>query len=346
MKKSFTSTITIMITIITIAVVAGGLIYFGQKFKSVWEKTKPVAENQASSSNSITPSGGLSSDFTPPVGKVQGPGQGNGPWNQRLMSATSTDSLNFTRTNQVITDQGSVPDLAQDNQGWIYLYYTAWTVGDEQNQTVVAISQDQGSSWVYKKLQLTGFGQEMASAVDPDIQILSDGTFRLYLTSDPHDGQGPRTYYAEGVDGISFSKKGIAFSQPNQMVLDPSTLLISSTWHYFAGGAPDAKNWHATSSDGKTFTYDESKLFTIDGKKYMMANGLAVPGGYRFYVFADRANELRSFFTTDGIIWIADSGARLTLDTTTGKESSVLGDPTVVRLSDGAYLLVYVTSIL
>lgn len=287
----------------------------------------------------------LINDFMPPIGKAQGPGQGNGPWNQRLMTATSNDSLNFTRTNQVITDQGSVPDLAVDNQGWIYLYYTAWTVNDEQNKTVVAISQDRGSTWTYKKLNLSGFDEKMASAVDPDIQILSDGVFRLYLTSDPHDGQGPRTYYAEGSDGINFEKRTVAFAQPNQMVLDPSTILIGFTWHYFAGGAPGEKNWHATSSDGKTFFYDESKTFLIDNKKYMMANGIVVPGGYRFYVFANQDNSLRSFFTTDGVTWTADPGARLTLDPSTGKESSVLGDPTVVRLSDGTYLMVYVTTI-
>lgn len=85
------------------------------------------------------PGGQLTSDFTPPTGKAADQG-GQGPWNQRLIIATSTNGLDFARTNQVVTDQGAVPDLAQDNNGWIYLYYTGWTVGAEQNKTVVAIS--------------------------------------------------------------------------------------------------------------------------------------------------------------------------------------------------------------
>ncbi|MFN4133147.1 MAG: hypothetical protein ACK4GQ_02120 [Candidatus Hadarchaeales archaeon] len=94
--------------------------------------------------------GALTSDFTPPKGAAAGPGE-HGPWSMRPMSATSTDGLTFTRTNQVITDQGDVPDLVQDNKGWIYLYYVGWTGGTEQSKTVVAISQDGGSSWCTKK---------------------------------------------------------------------------------------------------------------------------------------------------------------------------------------------------
>jgi len=289
----------------------------------------------------------LTSDFTPPTGKTTGP-EARGPWNMRLMSATSTDGLTFTRTNKVITDQGDVPDLIQDNRGWIYLYYVGWTVGAEQNKTVVAISTDGGSTWVYKRVNLSGFGAEMAPAVDPDVQILPDGTFRLYLTSDPHDGQGARTYYAEGTDGINFTNKGVAFSRPGKPALDPSTLIIGATWHYFAGGATTTPfaNWYATSSDGRIFTFVEEKTFTRDGVKQAMANGIAVLDGYRFYTFSHADNPvINSFFTTDGVTWTPDSGTRLTVDTNTGKESWGVKDPAILKFPDGTYLMVYVTAI-
>ncbi|MGQ9758993.1 MAG: hypothetical protein ACUVQ5_00240 [Candidatus Methanomethylicaceae archaeon] len=194
----------------------------------------------------------LTSDFTPPTGAATGPEAGPGLWKMRLMSAISTDGLTFTRTNKVITDQGDIPDLVQDSRGWIYLYYVGWTVGSEQNKMVVAISQDKGSSWVYKRVNILGF-EKMADAVDPDVQILPDGTFRLYFTS--QDGLGPRTYYAEGTDGINFKNMGVAFSKLGRMVLDPSTILIGSVWHIFAGGTTDTPeaNWHGTSSDGRVY---------------------------------------------------------------------------------------------
>lgn len=287
------------------------------------------------------------SDFTPPKGKAPGPGP-LGPWNDRLMSATSTDGLTFTRTNQVITDQGSVPDLVQDSRGCVYLYYVGWTVGTEQNKTVVAISADGGRSWVYKKVHLMGF-EGMASPVDPDVQLLPDGTFRLYVTSDPHDGQGPRTYYAEGKDGINFVKKGIAFAQPGKAVLDPSTLLIGSTWHLFAGGntATPGANWHGTSSDGRLFRFSGETRLVKDGNSQAMSNGIAVPaGGYRFYTFSHGPNPvINSFFTTDGVNWIADPGTRLSLDTSSGLESRGVKDAAVVRLTNGVYLMIYVTRI-
>jgi hypothetical protein len=300
--------------------------------------------------------GALTSDFAPPTGKTTGPGEPDpgehGPWNLRLMSATSTDGLTFTRTDQVSIDQGDVSDLVQDNNGWIYLYYTGWTVGTENNKTVVAISTDGGSTWIYKKLILAGF-DGMSEPVDPDIQLLSDGTFRLYLTSGQlgqgamtYYAEGAMTYYAEGVDGINFTKKGVAFSITDQPVIDPSTLLIGSTWHLFAGGGPPNQSWHATSSDGKTFTFDELKTFTSDGITLgILTNGIPVPGGYRFYAPAPQDNSIRSIFTIDGITWTPDSGSRLTLDVTTGKESWFVKEPAVVRLSNGTYLIVYSTAI-
>jgi len=217
---------------------------------------------------------------------------------------------------------------------------------------VVAISADGGSNWVYKNLSLSGF-EGMASPVDPDIQILPDGTFRLYLTSSS-GSQSPRTYYAEGTDGINFTKKGVAFFQEGKNVLDPSTLLIGLTWHLFAGGTAPGVNWHATSSDGKSFTLVAQETFTLDWNndgtpdKYLMANGLRTSeDAYRFYTFESFQSDksVRSFTTTDGSAWTADAGARLTLDTGSGKESDVIKDPAVVRLSDGTYFMVYVTKI-
>ena len=288
----------------------------------------------------------LTSDFTPPTGAAAGPGEA-GPWNNRLMIATSTDGLNFTRKNVVVTDQGDVPDLVIAPSGRLFLYYTGWTIGTEVNKIVVAVSDDSGTTWAYKRVSISGF-QGYAEPVDPDVQLLSDGTFRLFVTSDPGDGQGPRTYCTTSSDGFTFSKVGVAFAQPGKQVLDPTTYYANGTWHLYAGGSTSTAlaNWHATSADGITFTYSDERLFTTSGGNCAVANAVAVSAGWRFYAFTHSTSpSIVSFFSTDGWTWSSESGTRLALDTSAGLESNGVKDPAVVRLADGTWFMIYVSRI-
>jgi hypothetical protein len=332
----------IAIAVVIVAGVGGVLLLRTPAGPSENQPGGDQGENQQPENQPL--GGQLTSDFTPPQGKATGPA-GDGPWSYRLLSATSTDGLTFTRTNNVITDQADVPDLVQDNNGWIYLYYVGWTVGDETNKTVVAISQDGGSTWIYKKLHLTGF-DDMTEPVDPDVQILPNGTFRLYLTSAQSSGAKTSIYYAEGTDGINFTNKGVAFSRTGKSLIDPTTALIGSTWHIFTRGDVDTTdaNSHGTSSDGTNFTFDEEKVFTIDGEERTMGNGIAVPDGCRFYAHAG-SPAITSFFTTDGVTWTADTDACLTLDETTGQETQIIKEPAVVRLENENYFMVYAVGI-
>lgn len=291
---------------------------------------------------------GIASDFTPPTGRV-GDAMG-GPGVMRLMTATSPDGLSFTRTGQVVTDQGDVPDLVVDAKGRVYLYYVGWTVGTERNKPVVAISCDRGRTWAYRKLVLSGF-EGMADPVDPDVQILPDGTFRIYLTSAPPGAgmQGARTYRAEGTDGVHFTALGEAFRPPGGVALDPSTVRIGSTWHLFTGGQPGS-NRHATSPDGKSFTFLREEVFSRDGRPQMMANGVPAGNGARFYTFdatppPGGTTTIGSVSTADGTTWTADPGTRLSMDASSGQESNGVKDPAVASLPDGTFLMVYATRI-
>ncbi len=149
------------------------------------------------------------------------------------MLARSADGFNFTRANQIVTDQGDVPDLVVDAEGVVYLYYVGATVGRELNKIAVAISRDRGETWTYHKAVLEGF-EGMTEPVDPDVVILPDGTFRLFVTcSTP--GDRLRTYYAEGQDGIRFAKRGVAFEPPGEP-LEPTVFFAGGIWHIYAGG--------------------------------------------------------------------------------------------------------------
>jgi len=286
-----------------------------------------------------------SSDFTPPMGRGCPPEVRGGPCGKRLLSAWSADGLTFTRSNRIVTDQGDVPDAVVDHRGWIYLYYVGTNLGEVRHGLAVAISADHGQTWIYKKAILEGL-EGMSDPVDPDVQILPDGTFRLYVTA----GLGKdrvRTWYAEGTDGIRFEKKGVAFDPPGEP-LDPTTVCINGTWHIFAGGAtrePGA-NWHGTSPDGAWFVFDEEKPFLKDGLLHAVSNAIAVEGGYRMYAFTHRAPPvINSFFTTDGVTWTPEPGARLEMDAAAGLESAGVKDAAVARLVDGSFYMVYVTEI-
>lgn len=288
------------------------------------------------------------SDFTPRRGGVAAPG---GPAPMRLMIARSQDGLKFERKNLIVTDQGAVPDLVVDANGWVWLYYQSCTVGDEVNKIALALSKDGGKSWTFKRVTLSGFSQPKPDPCDPEIQLLPDGTFRLYATW-AEAGRPAHTFLAEARDGVNFHLVGSAFD-PGAEALDPSIVKLGDAWHIFAGGGRGpGENWHGTSRDGRTFTADRSMRFTADGLNYMMANGLAAPGGARFYGFnnprpGQPTHRIVSFFTRDGATWTADPGARLGADGLAALEEPGFGvlDPAIGRLKDGSYLMIYTTRV-
>jgi hypothetical protein len=330
-KERAITTTAISIAIVTIVVVVGVGVYLLTKPP----EEKPVEEEKPPE---------LTNDFTPPSGKVPGPGE-YGPWNTRLMIATSNDGLAWIRTNQILSDQADVPDAIIGARGWIFVYYVTWAE-EVRNRIVAAISPDNGMSWVYKKVNIANVPGEWAPPVDPDVVLLDNGDFRLYFTSDP-DGAGPTkpgTYSAISGDGLNFTlESGARFAVEGREVLDPTLLKIGGVWHYFAGGVGGGVNYHATSADGLNFT----RALDVQIDKLMFANGIAVPGGYRFYCFdveSPPAHSIWSVFSTDGGTWEMEEKI-LDVDVAAGLESVFVRDPAVVRLPDGTYLMFYTTLI-
>lgn len=282
----------------------------------------------------------VSETYVPPTGADASSGVET-PGRRRLMTATSMDGLAFARTNQIVTDQANVPDMVMTDDGTIYLYFAGWTVGDRNNATGVAISGDQGKTWAFHNVDLAGIGG-MAHSGDPDIVLLDDGTFRLYTTFNLPNSQSEAIYHSEGSDGIHFSAGGIAF-QSNPPALDSNTYLVGSVWHMMTLSGRTTQSYEATSTDGTTFTQTSRKQYAISGEDTVMSNVIEIDGGYRMYGFT--RTDIRSYFSPDGSTWTADPGVRLALDASSGLESEYVKDPSVIRLKDGTYLMVYVTQI-
>lgn len=306
----------------------------------------------------------VTSDFMPPSGRAVGPSENpidDGPWSGRLMFATSKDGKVFERTGQIFSDQAAVPDLVIGPDEKLYLYYTGWTVGKLENETVVGISENNGQTWTYHYLVLEGF-EEMPDPVDPDINILEDGTFRLYLTSSKRGEPEAHTFVAEGTDGIHFTNKGAAVPAGDKPVLDPNAFYIDGAWHLFAGGIA-GQNWHATSDDGRTYTIQGLEEFTApsdnlmftrnngyqpDGPEpdsYMLANATLVDGNVRMFGFSIDGTSIWSWDSKNGYTWTSNGAALSATESDPAVESGLTIDPAVVQLSDGTYLMVYSTAI-
>lgn len=285
----------------------------------------------------------FSHDFEPAIGKVDK--EGEGPWDKRLLMAYSEDGVHFTATGRVLADQANVPDMVRDKNGHIYLYFTGWTVGDQQNTSAVAISTDSGISWAFKYIQLNGFS---APPVDPDIILLDEHTFRLFFTAP--NGNVPAIHYADSNDGVVFDYGGVVWAEEGEGIIDSTTMKIGSQWHMLVLGGG-----HAVSSDALHFEPTEPLNFSIQGVQYTVSNeiplassadsGSQTEAGVRLFGFAIPNQDIRSFISQNGHQWEVESGQRLLLDSSSGAESAYIKDPAIVQLTDGRYLMVYVSLI-
>ena len=311
--------------------------------------TTPTTTPTSTPTTTPTTSTTLTSDFQPCWGKPTYPSPPF-PETQRLLLATSSDGLTFTRTNVRLFDRGTVPDAVVLDNGRILVYFVAAYIkvgGTEirTNETVVAVSDDNGSSWAYKYVTFNGVPSGATAPVDPNVVLKPNGSIRMFATVDP-DGTGSqkaRTCSFLSTDGgFTFTYEGVRFSVDGTDVLDPENFRFSdNNWKIWAG------NRHAISTDGDTFTDQGVKQY--GGLEAIYADVTAFPDRYRLYAHGASTQEannwIKSFYSTDTTTWTLEDGNRLTLDLSNTLESESLLFPTVVKLQNGSYLMVYETTI-
>ena len=279
----------------------------------------------------------LSSDFTPVHGKASAPaGDTASPWDRKIMTAISYDGVAFIQNDQWVCDQCHAPD-AMRKDGNLYLYYSGHTIGDRVDTTAVAISQDEGKTWVYRYVELEG-NSISGRFSRPDVVLLEDGTFRLFFTG----GQPVSIHYAESTDGITFTYKGILFSQSQDKAQDSTTMRIGETWHMYAQSEDGiSRLWHLTGADSLALTVYDLTSFPNDGVLSAPSNGFWKDDRFTLFMSDKISGTIGSMWSKDGFDWYPSGQTNLT---PTQDEASV-EDAAVVDLGDGRYLMFYVTNI-
>ncbi|MBU0765170.1 MAG: Ig-like domain-containing protein [Bacteroidetes bacterium] len=299
----------------------------------------------------------MESEFRPCIG---GDTAGMGISNYRLLSAKSADGSTWIKTNIVLSDRSSVSDGIILPSGRILIYYVAGCeiVNDNEQMTnsiKVAVSDDNGESWIYRNVLFDFVPIGGTLPVDPNVIILPDGTINMLVTIDPDmSGQDkPCTYSAISEDGgFTFEIQGQVFAISGQELLDPENFRLNdSIWYLWTGGIPGMNRLGVSIDDGLSFidqgnfcsdtTANPSQCYvTADILKY-------VDTIYKMYAFGDVGGGIDgivSLTSADCADWTLDS-VILELTTPSNIENSRVWAPTVIKLPDSTFLMVYETVI-
>lgn len=111
--------------------------------------------------------------------------------------------------------------------------------------------------------------------------------------------------------------------QHETMVYDPDVVKMGDVWRMFV--SLGSRNLSTVSNDGLSFSRENELPF--EGS---VSCTIPLENGYRMYYMRQR--DIFSSFSSDGRNWVSEN---LRLDNA--------GDPTVIKLSNGAYKMFYKT---
>ena len=276
----------------------------------------------------------------------------------RLLTATSKDGINWTKTNFVLTDNASVADGIVLSDGTILIYYVAGceNTGSEQsaNEIKMVKSQNNGKTWSYHNVIINNTPVGGTPPVDPNVVLMPNGDISMLVTIDA-DQSGPlkpKSYRATSIDnGSTYTIIGDSiYSITDTLILDPENFRVdASTWYIYAGGVQAQNLLGLSTDDGNSFQHQGLNCTAISQNPpncYVCADITEYnTGNYIMHAFGDDGNgyeEIVKLSSTDCLNWTLD-GTALQLNLSSTVESSKVWAPSVIKLSDGSFLMVYET---
>jgi hypothetical protein len=252
-----------------------------------------------------------------------------GPYNDMVSFATSSDLFNWTDSETVLATHAGVPGAIYKD-GVIYVYFVDVSVDGIAERIGMINSSDNGQTWSEKKyIDVDGVGDKVP--VDPAPFLLDDGRIRLYYF-DIEEGRSSmgsesenKIYSALSSDGLNFVEEGVCFSKEG--VYDPDVIEVDGVYRMYVGDLEGKRVISATSSDGLNFV-EEGVAYT----------GSAVPDVF----YKDGVYYL---YTVGIDISTSSDGASFT-KTSYRFESNInllTADPSVIELNDGTFMMLYKT---
>lgn len=248
----------------------------------------------------------------------------DGPWNHRVLLASSPDGLIWSVQPQSLAERASVPELFLNPDGLPTILFVDASSTPER---IGALQRDSSDAWRRVETNLT--------QVDPNIVRLPDGSYRAYVKSGLN---GAMAAFASS-DGLQWSPLGEVFRDPRYPnATDPDVFLTPDGWVMLVSLGP--RLLRCTSPDGLRFSPDGSTL-ELGGS---VSDTVAVPGGWRtfFHVNTNLSTgsrmKIRSAFTTDGRTWRVEDGDRVVAPPD-GPAALGVADPAPVQLPDGSWLM-------
>jgi hypothetical protein len=248
-----------------------------------------------------------------------------GPYNNSVSFATSTDLLNWQDSEVILAEHASVPDVLLKD-GVLYVYFVDVSTDGIPEQVGLIKSFDYGETWKEKEIiTIEGVGDRVA--VDPAPFLLEDGGIRLYyfdISTTKTEGLENNTMYsAISKDGVNFTQEdGIRFKYPG--IFDPCVIKNGETWRMYVG-TDDNNVLSAISDDGLDFTYE----------------GVALTGGSIPNVIYE--NDTYYLFTGGIDISTSEDGKTFTKTSFPFNAGNLTADPGVVKLGPNNYFMVYKT---
>jgi hypothetical protein len=175
----------------------------------------------------------------------------------------------------------------------------------------------------------------------------------MLATIDPDMGGPltPRRYKCISTEnGITYNVYDSVFTISNQSILDPENFRLNdSTWYIYSGGVPGMNLLGKSTNDGNYFQSlgeictDTSQsppdcFVCADITEYS-------PAYYIMHAFGDAGKgyeEIAMLSSTDCLTWMLE-GTALSLSASSTVESQKVWAPTVIKLNNGTYLMVYET---
>lgn len=262
--------------------------------------------------------------------------QGSPPWQNALIIVQSNDGINFN-TPVIFQDSSGVPCIINwksDTLVAVFQWFRQPNPSPTWDRVAVKFSYDNGTTWTTAvPIVVNGLPANYQRPFDPTLVVTPDKKLRIFFSSS--DGLPPggvdasvNTYSALSTDGINYTfETGARFDHPTNRVIDPAATIFNGNWHYTAPiGAPQDGAFHCTSPDGLAFT--QISNINSDNTHNWTGNLLVDNGQLRFY---GSGPFIWYNSSSDGNTWNGFVNTNI-----------AGGDPGIVKLSNGKYLMIYV----